>query len=186
MPFNDAVGEAKALGRNGLRQEDPSQTLSRVSNEQQAFYNDVYRPLAQGLIGEVNSTEMVDTAKANAGTNYAQGLQRNERQRSRLGYNDTALDQARQAHTTALDRGAMVDGQINQARTDQYERNVGLRNELINVSRGIAGQATDSLGTAANLQTQRENTNDSIDAQNRAAKYQTMGQIGGMLALAFI
>ena len=65
---------------------------------------------------------------------------------------------------------------------------MGVMNEMVAVGRGIDSSATQQLTQAANLQTQRENNNRQIAAQNSAAKTQMAGSLAsaGILALAFM
>ena len=162
---------------------DPNKVLSDVSNQQEQYYNDTFRPVNQELIGEVGSTNLVDTAEQNADKNFSRGLRRNERQRKRYGYTDTALDARDQQTSSAMNRGLNYDGLVNNSRVAQYERNVGLRNEMINTSRGISADAMSSLSAAAQMATQRNNTNDNLAAQNSAAKSQLAGSLAGMMMM---
>jgi len=162
----------------------PDDKLVQVAQQEDKHYQDTYRPLNQQLISEVNSTKMVDSAKKAAAGQYTAGLRRNERQRERYGYNDTALDDYYQGEAVSGAKGLSYDTTVNNSRVDQYERNVGLRNELINMSRGISKDATDGMTTASRLKTQRDNNNANISAQNSAAKSSFIGQAGGMLATA--
>jgi len=164
--------------------QDPNKLLSAISASEEKHYQDTFRPLNQMLVGEVNSTRLIDTAKATAGRKFDAGLRRNERQRSRFGFNDTRLDQQKSTDVATGERGLGYDSLVNGARVDQYERNVGLRDELINLSRGIAQNATGDISTAADLQTQRDNNNAQIKSQGKAAKSQMFGQVGGMLLTA--
>jgi hypothetical protein len=163
---------------------DPSKVLADVSKQERLYYDSLFRPVNRELVGDVNSRKLIKTAKNTAGQKFDAGLDRNKRQRARFGFSDTALDSENQLHAAESTRGLNYDNLVNTARNEQYERNTGLRNELINASRGIAKSAVDGLGTAAALQTQRENNNASISAQNDAAKSQVNGQMAGMAMMA--
>lgn len=178
-------GMMERMGQ-GLRepQLDPEAMQISLAKQEDKHYQDTFRPLNQELIADTNSTAMVDSAKQNATGQYKDGLRRNERQRSRYGYNETALDKQHQQDTAAGAEGLTYDTLVNSARVDQYERNVGLRGDLMNLSRGIATSATEGMSTAANLQANREMNNDNIAAQNKASKYSFMGQAGGMMLTA--
>ncbi|GAA4647922.1 hypothetical protein GCM10023116_01840 [Kistimonas scapharcae] len=78
---------------------------------------------------------------------------------------------------------------VNNAQTNQYERNMAMQDQMINVGRGIAQSGVSNMNTAANAKNQRDMTNESIDAQNKAAKYQSysqMLQLGALAAVAFM
>lgn len=165
---------------------NPSAVLSDVSKQELKFYNQYFKPHNRQLIDSVDSTELVDIAKANANTSYDQAQQRNNRNLLRYGFTPTALDRQQQQFDEATSRSLNYDNLVNSARLNQYDRNVGLRNELVNTSRGIAKSAMDGLSTAAQLQTQRENTNDSLAAQNKAQKTQMLGTAAGLALMLMI
>lgn len=166
MIFNPTTGKVNPNG-------SPSQILGDLAANQQQYYTDTFRPLNREMIGDVYSNRLVDLAKENADKNYKEGQARAERQRARYGFTQTNLDRA---HDAAADtKGLNYDALVNTARTEQYERNVGLRNELINMSRGIARSAMDGLGDAASMEAGRQANNRNISAQNKAQRNQTIG-----------
>ena len=156
---------------------DPSANLANVGRMEEAYYNDVFRPLNRELIASVDSTEIIDTAKATANKNTLASIERGKRQRTRRGITATKLDQSRNKYSETLEQGVNYDQQVNSARVKQYERNTSLREGLINKSRNIAAQATDGLSQASNMQTQRENNNRAASAQNSAARNQMIGSV---------
>lgn len=165
---------------------DANAMQSRAAEVERNFYDDLYRPVNRELIGDVNSSRLIDSAKSNANKGYDSGQTRGLRQRQRRGVNATALDSSRQRVTQQQGQGLNYDTQVNNSRIAQVERNDGLRSEMVNLSRDLASQATTGLGAAAQNATQRENTNNSIDAQNDAAKKQTQGQVAGMAMMALM
>lgn len=165
---------------------DPSKMLSDVAKSEQQNYNDTYRPLNESMVADVNSTKLVDIAKTKTAPAYAAAEARTQRNGLRYGGGATALDKAVQVEDSNISRTTTADHAVNTARFDQYERNTGLRNELINTSRGISSQATDGLGIAAQLQSSRQNANDQAKAQNSAGKTQLLGSLAGMALMALI
>lgn len=161
--------------------------LGNIQREQRGFYDKSYRPLAQGLIADVNSTKLVDTAKASAAVDRTEmDKARAQRQRLRLGMNVSSSDQSLADYSTEMNRGLTNEGNINASRVKQEERNQGVREELINVSRGIATSAMNSAVNAANQEGSRNSANANIKAQNSAAKTQTMTSVAGMALMALM
>ena len=181
---DNSNGRSRRFSRRVNVSGTPDDNFEAVAKAEKLYYDNVFRPHNKKLIADVDSTELVDTAKNNADRRYDESQARSKRQRERLGVAETALDRTRNEYDSALAKGLNFDTLVNNSRVDQYERNVGLRNELVNTSRGIAKEATDGLSTAATLQTQRENNNESIKAQNKAARNQTAGQLAGMAMMA--
>ena len=166
---------------------DPDENFTRALEAEQAFNQEVFRPQLRELVDEVDSTELVDEAKAVAGTRAEQAEERSNRQLRRFGVTPAAFARERNQVDDNFSKALSSDGLINRARFKQDQRNRGLRDELVNISRGVANSATDSLSQAASLQNQREITNDNIDAQNDAARNQLFGQLGGAaLSAAFL
>ena len=163
-------------------------TLGRVSAAQQAEYDQIYRPINNQMIESVNSTAMVDSAKTNANSGFDNAKAREGRMAERYGINYTQLQQNEINHRNNAARSLNYDDTVNQSRLAQYERNMGVMNEMVAVGRGIDSSATQQLTQAANLQTQRENNNRQIAAQNSAAGMQMAGSLAsaGILALAFM
>ena len=157
---------------------------AEAAKTERAFYDDLYRPVNRQLVNDVDSSRLIDSAKDNANKGYNSGQQRGLRQRQRRGINATALDRSRQKTTSQQGKGLNFDTQVNNSRIAQFERNDGLRTEMVNLSRDLSAQATTGLGAAAQNATARENANNSIDAQNDAAKAQMTGTVASTALMA--
>jgi len=165
---------------------NPDQDLKAVYEAQKKEYDEMYRPVNREMIASINSTEMVDTAKANANTDFDAMQGQSQRMASRFGLSYNPAEQAELANRTAGARALNYTNVVNNAQTNQYERNMAMQDQMINVGRGIAQSGVSNMNTAANAKNQRDMTNDSIDAQNKAAKYNSisqMVQLGAMIAL---
>lgn len=166
---------------------DPNATLRSVYEQQEREYQNVYRPINRELIASVDSNELVNAAKKNAGVGFgATGQARTQRQLSRYGLDvsNLAAQEAAYAFNNA-GRLNYIDS-VNNAYIDQYERNTGLRDQMINVGRGLATSAQNNLSAAAQSQTAVENQNRAIEAQNAAARDQTIGAVVGTVLAAFM
>ena len=165
-----------------------NQTLDQVSAAQKLEYDQIYRPINRQMIASVDSTEMVDSAKANANTGFDNAKQRESRMAERYGINYTDIQQNEIEHRNNAAKSLNYDDVVNRSRLAQYDRNTGVQNDMIAVGRGIDNSAYQQLTQAAGLETQRNNNNNQIAAQNSAAKTQMMGSIGSaaIMALAFM
>ena len=165
---------------------DPNSTLANVSEAKLDEYNRVYRPLNREMIAGADSTAMVDAAKNDTNPAFDASEQRSRRMAQRYGINFSAVEQNERTHQNAAARSLNFDNTVNRARLGQYERNNQVRNDMIAVGRGIDTSAMQQLGQAASLQTQRENQNNQISAQNDAARSQMMGAVGSAAMMAAI
>lgn len=163
-----------------------SSTLSQVSAAQKAEYDRIYRPINQQMIQSVDSTGMVDSAKANANSGFDEAKARESRMAERYGINYTQIQQDEINRRNSAARSLNYDDMVNRSRLAQYDRNTNVMTDMIGVGRGIDNSANQQLSQAANLQTQRENNNAQIAAQNSAAKTQMAGSMAMMAMMAFM
>ena len=163
---------------------DPGKTLEQVYEADRKEYNEVYRPINREMIASTNSREMVDAAKTSANTNFDASGARNRRMAERLGINMNMLEQKETGHRQAASKGLNYDHTVNTARMNQYERNSGIRDEMIAVGRGIDTTAYKMLSESATLQSQREAANTQAAAQAEAQAAGLMGSMAstGMMA----
>jgi hypothetical protein len=147
--------------------------VSKVTREQREYYNESYRPVAQQLIKDTESTAIVDAAVKEASVDNTAAISaRRDRQKARLGIVKDGVGAGLGQYKTALNRTLQGDGSINNARLQQDERNTGLTNDLVAISRGISSDANKGMLDAAGNEAARNSTNANIAAQNAAAKKQ--------------
>ena len=157
--------------------------LGKITESQQAYYDKEYRPIAQGLIKDTQSTAMVDAAKVAAGEDSTNvNAARQTRQLLRRGIGVSGSDGALAAYTAAESRAKTNDGNVNQSRIQQDARNTALTSDLVAVSRGIAQNALDGMATSSSAESNRNATNANISTQNKVARNQT-GATAASLAL---
>ena len=182
-------GKEHYLPKNTAPKKDEKATdiLAQVGQEQQDYYNSVFRPEAQRLINDVNSTAIVDSAKAAAGVDRTEANRaRALRQRQRLGVSLTARDQDMQQYQQRLGDVVTNDGNVNNAYVAQQERNDSTRAELVNIGRGITTSSINGLTTAASNQNARDMNNANIQHQNNVAEKQQTAAIVSMLAMMIL
>lgn len=160
--------------------------LARIADEQREYYDQQYRPVAQQLIKDTQSTEIVDAAtKVASADNTAQVAARSNRQKLRLGIATDGAGAALGEYRARLSRTAQGDGGVNNARVVQDERNTALTNDLVGISRGIASDSMNGMQNSVSNEAARNSTNDAIKAQNQAQKNQLLGSAAslGLMAL---
>ena len=150
-----------------------------------------FKPVEEMLLGELenrdtNTRENVSAAQEAAKTSYDATLGMSERNMQMYG---TELDADQQA---AADRSAEITGQGTQiaagnlardastARYDQLEQN------MVSLGRGVQGAAISGMGSAAGLEANRNATNQSIYAQNKANAWGAAGSVASMAAMAMM
>ena len=165
---------------------DPSQTLADITKRGTARYQRDYAPVEDRAIDSLDDTSIITDAKARVadGSSIGRAQARAGRDASRYGFRQTEA-QARQAQNELARGKATGDASImNNARLNQFDRNRGFRNELINVGRGLATQAQDGLGDAATMQANRENRNRSAKAAADAQQTQMIGTFAALAIMA--
>ncbi|GAA4647921.1 hypothetical protein GCM10023116_01830 [Kistimonas scapharcae] len=80
---------------------NPEQDLAAVYEAQKKEYDSMYRPVNREMIASINSTEMVDTAKANANADFDAMQGQSQRMASRFGLSYNPAEQQELANRTA-------------------------------------------------------------------------------------
>lgn len=161
--------------------------LGEIMTEQQRYYDSAYRPVAQGLIKDTESTAIVDAATKQAGsTNVADIKARRDRQKARLGVSTTGSSAVLGDYQSSLAKTTQTDGAINEARLQQDERNSALVNDLVGISRGIASDSISGMQDATSAEANRNSTNANIKAQNTAARNSLLGSAASLALLLAI
>lgn len=139
-------------------------------------YEENYRPLNQKLMGELDTSPLLDAANAETkalrenGFNDPSQLARLKRQAGRRGLGLTTGQVAASQRLNRFGNSLNVAKTLDDARLAEQDRKDNLRGEMINLGRGIATGGTSALLDAAKNETARNNTNKQLDAQNDAAK----------------
>lgn len=185
----DYAASKATLGKPTKSKTPYADMLGQIQEEQQKFYEEAYRPLGREMVADVNSTAIVDAAKAGTSSYSAERTaQRGARQRARLGITGTPSEQAMSEYQASLGATTTADGAINQARVQQKERNDALRTDLLNISRGIQTSAINSATNAATTEANRNATNANAAAQNKTARNAATGTLASLalMAVAFL
>ena len=184
--FNYKPGDD--LPEIGFDPSNPSQTLADIVKRDTARYQRDYVPVEDRAIESLDDTSIITDAKARVadGSSIGRAQARAGRDANRYGFRRTEA-QARQAQNELARGKATGDASImNEARINQFDRNRGFRNELINIGRGVSEQAMQGLGDSATMQTNRENRNRASKAAASAQQTQMFGTVAAMALMAFV
>lgn len=146
-------------------------------------YQDTYRPLNQELMAEKNSTAIMDSARKTLSDATDAADARRRRQLGRYGVTETAYDTVENRRRNKISDALNNSATMGAATLAQHERNEALRNELINMGRGISQSGHSGLSEAASMETQRRNQQAMAEAQHDAAKTQMIGTGTGLLLM---
>jgi hypothetical protein len=156
-------------GSSGLPNvSDPDQVYSDILRDDYDQYEQIIQPRMRDLIGQVESTELIDrvpeTVEREA--RKAEGI----RQRNLQRYGGAGLSQAQlREQERAAQRGEALSlsGGLNVARRNQRALNQGLLRDLVALGKGINQDALSGLGTAARGQSARQNAYKNASTQYR-------------------
>lgn len=164
---------------------DPNDIYARIIRDEQRRYEQFYQPVEDQLIASLDDTSVIDNARERAqNINPQLAAARAARQASRYGQGLTPIQQ--REFNAAIQRNNMLSASqiVNDARIDQDERNRGVRNEIINIGRGVATQAQEGLAIASEASTGRAITNRNAAAQARQARSGALTSIGTSILTA--
>ncbi len=160
---------------------NPEQTLADLAAAEDARYKQDYVPVEDDAIRSLHDMSIVKQARANAGEGFNAVKGRFNRARSRYGVAQRAIDTREQEQGFQLAKSKTLADTVNNSRLEQFDRNRGFRNELINIGRGVAADAQGNITDAAGLKTSRDNSNRAAAAN---AKAQRTGAIGSIASTA--
>ena len=165
---------------------DPEKAYASITrNEYQDFVNS-FGKFEEDLIGKLDDTSIIDEAPADARQQgeIARGIQR--RNIERYGTELTGVQRSEMGR--ASQRGTQLDiaGGTNNARIAQFEQNQRMRSNLMNIASGVYGGALSGMGNAAANAASRRQSYNQAKAQARASNMGAVGQIGGMVAGAWM
>lgn len=163
---------------------DPEKTMGDVAKQQHERYIRNFRGFEEALIAARDDTSLIDAAREDAPEQARIAREVAERQRSRYGLTQTAV-QARESER-ASQRGEAINlaGGLNEARLAQRDANRRLLGDLINIGQGVNRSSLSQLGTAAENATARKNAYTSAKAQHKAQTWSMVGSLGASAIMA--
>ena len=165
---------------------DPEKTYASITrNEYQDFVSG-FGQFEEQLIGQLDDTSIIDEAPADA--RQQADIQAGVQQRNLERYGTQLTPAQRQEMDRANQRQEQlsVAGGTNEARIAQFEQNQRMRSNLMNIASGVYGDALSGMGNAAGNAASRRQAYNQAKAQTRAQNIGAVGQIGGMVAGAWM
>jgi len=159
---------------------DPNKALASATDILSARKEKFFWQVQNDLLDSVDSTALVDTAKASVQGGLERQQARTRRSLARFGVAVTP-SQAKEANRLAvLQSSATNAGVVNNARIAQTARNDQAKAQLFNDSLALTQQSVDQLSRASRLATQRETNYQQRRAKYKAGKSATLGSLGSL------
>ena len=165
---------------------DPNSLLNMISLRESARYNEDYVPVEDAAIASLNDTSIVKRSKDSAARSFGNANAQFSRNLSRYGVKQGAADQQTQQLRFRMGESLAGADTVNNARLTQFDRNRTMANDLINIGRGVAGDAMNNVSSAATLQVNRENADRANAASNKAGLLKLGGTIGSAALYAMM
>ena len=161
--------------------DDPEQLFADVAQQRDEFVRSYVRPFQDALIGQLDSTALVDQAPEDAAqqSDIQEGIAR--RNLSRYGVEETAATRNARNTSNQLTRNLAEADAVNNARLQQRTQNQNLLGQLVNLSLGADKTALGMLGQASSLQGARESAYTSAVASSKAQRYGFVGSLFSMI-----
>ena len=168
--------------------QDPDQTMADITKRDQARYEQDYIPVEDQAISSLRNMSIIDDAKERVadGTSVERSRARATRDASRYGFRRTGAQIQSANREASLGKATGDASTLNEARINQFDRNRGFRNELINIGRGVSSQSAQGLSDAAGMQVSRENANRSAKAKAKASQTAMMGSLAATALMVAI
>ena len=190
-PVNSPTGGASDIGtldydptssqnyssRNLPHVSDPDKAFANVALRQHEFLVREFRPFEQALIAGKDDTSLIDAVPEETETQARIAREIDERNRSRYGYNRTAVEQREVGREAQRTGNIMLAGGLNNARLAQRERNQNLLAQLVNIGQGLNRGSLGQMGSAAEMAINRKNAYTQAKAQSKAQRWGFLGSL---------
>jgi len=156
---------------------DPDRAFANVTQRQHNFLVREFRPFEQSLIDSVNDTSLIDAVPEEVEEQSRISQEIDERNRSRYGYNRTAVEQQEVAREAQRTKNIGLAGGLNNSRLAQRERNQNLLAQLVNIGQGLNRGSLGQMGSAAEMAINRKNAFTQAKAQSKAQRWGFLGSL---------
>lgn len=156
---------------------DPDKAFANVTKRQHEFLIREFRPFEQSLIESVNDTSLIDAVPEEVEEQARISQEIDERNRSRYGYNRTAVEQQEVAREAQRTKNIGLAGGLNNSRLAQRERNQNLLAQLVNIGQGLNRGSLGQMGSAAEMAINRKNAFTQAKAQSKAQRWGFLGSL---------
>jgi len=175
----------RGYSTSGLpRVSNPDRATADIARGQHERYVRNFRGFEDALVGARDDTSLIDAAREDAPEQARLSREVAERQRSRYGVQQTAVE-AREAGR-ASQRGEAINlaGGLNNARLAQRDANRKLLGDLINVGQGVNRSSLSQLGSAGENAVSRGNAYRAAQARGKAQTMNMVGSVAGAALMA--
>ncbi len=152
---------------------DPDKVNSAVLQRQDDLYRKFYAPEEKKLLSLLDDYSSVDDAKENADDTFDRNTLSTDRNLRRAGMELTPSQQMLLERNQSLGKATNYAATVNDARLDNKERQITLRNNLINLGRGVQADGAASLGEAGIRAAARDASYDVAKQQHKSQQTQT-------------
>jgi len=156
---------------------DPEKAFANVGLRQHEFLVREFRPFEQALIESRQDTSLIDAVPEQVEEQARIAREIDERNRSRYGYNRTAVEQQEVAREAQRTQNLGLAGGLNNARLAQRERNQNLLAQLVNIGQGLNRGSLGQMGSAAEMALGRKNAYTQAKAQAKAQRWGFLGSL---------
>jgi hypothetical protein len=164
--------------------DDPEQNLQALQHAEEQEYQNVYRPIKQDLVTATKSTALIDEAKDESQVGLAQSTARAKRAMGRFGMAPDALQKQQQDYALNSIGASHLADTVNRSFVNQYDRNTGLRDTMINVGQASRQSALNKTQHAGQIENAVETQNRINAAERSAAMTRTIGSaMGNMFSM---
>lgn len=166
---------------------DPQGAQGALTRAQWRMFEDVGRPLELEALTRLTDPQMGQRNAEEAGALVSQAFDRHEgmaaRRASRFGLQPTAEEQAVLSRRQGLSRALGIAGAENDARSSAADARLEMLASMMQIGRGISGQASEGLNSAAQMAFARDQAHDQAKASHKQSLLST-GLTGLGIALA--
>jgi len=156
-----------------------------LARSQNAYFDQNFAGLERNVATDLRSTDLVRAAELST-TGMAGQASRSLREARRYGVtNYTPIQRREMARNLVTTASLERANTLNNMYMGQYERNKGLRDQMMNIGRGLESQSMDALISSSNAAAQREMAGDQAREARRAQNQQTAATVASALIIAF-
>lgn len=155
---------------------------AQISREQWEDYKTRFRPYEDKLIDSINNPVLRDEeiGRAKKDTRMAYDTAERDALMRSGRYGGMSADERKVLdRKMGLAEATSVTAATNNTRQDIIDRDTQVQSGMVNVGRGVKGEATGGLATVAQMENERNNINQQIYAQNQANSIGTLGAVTG-------
>ena len=150
-----------------------------------------FKPIEEEMLGELenrdeNTRAAADEARTAAGNQYENTIGMTERNMDMYGTTMDADQAAAMENQQAIGGSGAQVAAGNMARDASTARYDQLEQNMVGLGKGVQGTAISGMGSAAGMESNRNAQNQSLYAQSKAQKWNTVGQVASIAAMVMM